>query len=315
MEYQPETLASDAGRGDAPDPVVTVDVCICTFRRPGVAATIASVAAQRGLADRWRLRIIVADNDMQPTAKETVRSACHAAGLTFRYVHAPAQNISIARNACLDAADADWIVFIDDDECARADWLERLFARAESRDIVFGISQAVMAQSGIPHWMRDGAVHSNTFAGNDAPHNGYTCNVLMRRTFIRQAGLRFDLAFGQTGGEDTVFFDDARNAGARFAFAPDAVVFEEIPHGRSSLRWLVRRRFRAGQTHHAVLRRNGQAGAAITGLAAMKAAWCALVAALFAFSPRRRSHALMRASLHAGCVSAALGSAAYQEYG
>jgi hypothetical protein len=34
------------------------------------------------------------------------------------YVHAPARNISIARNACLDAADAPLIAFIDDDETA-----------------------------------------------------------------------------------------------------------------------------------------------------------------------------------------------------
>ena len=107
-----------------------VDVCVCTFQRPSVADLLASLAKVE-LPQGWRMRVIVADNDDTPSAKERVERGFAEHGLHGRYVHAPARNISIARNACLDAASAPFAAFVDDDETVRPDWLARLIARAE----------------------------------------------------------------------------------------------------------------------------------------------------------------------------------------
>ena len=90
-----------------------VDVCVCTFRRASVSDLLASLAKLE--TPGWRVRVIVADNDDQPSARETVESAFAAFRLDGRYIHAPARNISVARNACLDAAQAPLVAFIDDD--------------------------------------------------------------------------------------------------------------------------------------------------------------------------------------------------------
>src|SRR5262249_32827175 len=124
-----------------------VDVCICTFRRPAVADTIREVAAQHGIGN-FPVRLIVADNAETPEAEHLVMSLAAELGLDCRYVHAPARNISIARNACLKEAQGDWIVFLDDDETPSPTWLKRLteeIARDEN-DAVLGPVYAVYPQ-------------------------------------------------------------------------------------------------------------------------------------------------------------------------
>ena len=90
---------------------------------------------------------------------------------------------------------------------------------------------------------------------------GYTCNVLMRRASHGLAGRRFNLARGQTGGEDTEYFGALHEAGGVIAFAPNALTFEDVPRSeRAFAGW--RRRFRTGQTHGRLLAERRSAGAA-----------------------------------------------------
>lgn len=291
-----------------------IDICICTFRRTSIAQTIESIAAQTAFpADPYR--IVIADNDETPSARELVEATAARVGVPLTYVHAPRQNISIARNACLDAATADWVVFIDDDEYVDAEWLVRLTKDREQYDIVFGVSSAIIEGERAPGWLRDGRVHSNTIGPRDGAHNGYTCNVLIRRSFLDAIGLRFSLEYGRSGGEDTAFFEAARRGGARFGYVPDAIVFEPIPESRVNLGWLLKRRFRSGQTHYAIQRKYGELSAATVATTAAKFAFCMGAAAAFAPSPRRRSDYLMRGTLHLGFLASAFGRNTYQEYG
>lgn len=300
----------------APEPVPgraeTIEVCVCTFRRESLSATLASLAAQV-LPGAVSLRVIVADNDHADERRAAIVAEARALGIALDYVHAPARNISVARNACLSAASADWIAFIDDDEVARPDWLAQLIAVRDGHEIVFGVSQAGYPDPATPGWIVAGDFHSNRLSRNDPPWNGYTANVLIDRRFATAHGLRFAEALGQTGGEDTRFFFAARTAGARFGYAPQAIVDEATPLARASLRWLALRRYRAGQIHHLLLREQG--GAARGAVTAVAKAGACLIAALFALPrlPRAAAHAL-RGALHIGVVAAALGFAPYREY-
>jgi len=291
----------------------TIDVCICTFRRPSLRETLASVAAQR-LPAGVAIRVIVADNDAAPDRQAAILAEAATFGLDLVYLHAPVANIAIARNACLEAARTRWIAFIDDDETAAPDWIDRLISARDGVDVVFGVSQALYSDPVIPDWVRQGDFHSNRLAGNDAPWNGYTANVLIDREEIVRHGLRFDPAFGQTGGEDTQFFYRLSCAGGRFGYCPAAVVFEETPRARAQLGWLLRRRYRAGQIHQ---RLHGTASArrtVVTTSAAAKAA-VLFASSLTAFSRVKAVERLLRGALHVGVVGAGLGLGHYQEYG
>lgn len=290
-----------------------LDVCVCTYRRASLTRTLESIAAQH-LPGGPLLRVIVADNDETPVRAASIAADAARLGLDLAYVHAPARNISVARNACLDAARADWIAFIDDDEVAAPDWLANLLAARAGHDIIFGVSQAHYPDPATPAWVKRGDFHSNRIAGNDAAWNGYTANVLIDRRFVEAHRLRFDPALGQTGGEDTMFFFDAHRAGARFGYCPAAIVDEDTPIARARWRWLALRRFRSGQIHHQLLRRQG--GGRLAGLAALpKALACFAQATLLLPRPDRAAAAGLRGMLHVGVLASMLGYAPYREYG
>ncbi len=105
--------------------------------------------------------------------------------LRIEYIHAPAGNVALARNACLDHAHAPLIASIDDDEIADAHWLARLHQGLQLLDVVFGPVQAQYAID-TPEWMRRGDFHSKVpvLRRDGRCDTGYTANVLLRRECI-----------------------------------------------------------------------------------------------------------------------------------
>lgn len=291
-----------------------MDVCVCTFRRLSVAGLLASLAKQQ-VPPSLRMRVIVADNDDTPSARETVAEAFRINGLDGVYLHAPARNISIARNACLAAADAELVAFIDDDEIAHAGWLNGLVAELEraKADIVFGKVIATYAADA-PAWMPAADLHSTPAPfRNGQIDGGYTCNVLMRREAV--GALRFDPAFGRSGGEDTTFFAALKRAGATMSYTADAVVDEPVTAARSSLKWLTARAYRSGQTYGLVRLGGGESRLKVAAVSLAKVVWCWGQAALTLWSPARWRRAAVRANLHAGVMAAAMGRAPLELYG
>lgn len=288
-----------------------IDICICTFKRPFLAETLRSIAAlNRGV---HQVRVIIADNDTVPSARELVTALAAEMPMPVTYVHAPEANICIARNACLDQADADYVAFVDDDEVVTPGWITALVDEAEASGAaaVLGPVHAVYGPDA-PRWMVDGDFHSTrpVFVGG-AIRTGYTCNVLIRWSMPYQ-GLRFDLALGKSGGEDTAFFYRLTALGGTIAYAEDALVEEPVPSDRASMDWLVRRRLRFGQTHGML-----QAGSRAKSLAivATKITYCGAMTALTAFSPVLRRRNWLRAVLHIGVAGGILGVRQAVHYG
>lgn len=288
-----------------------VDICICTFRRPFLAETLRSVA--RLDAAGHDLRVIVADNDQVPSAEPLVAALRSALPWPVTYVHAPAGNISIARNACLDAADGDFLAFVDDDEVVTSGWLRALMAKAATTGAaaVLGPVRAIYAPEA-PRWMARGDFHSTlpVFV-NGAIRTGYTCNVLVRR-IAPFAGLRFDPALGRSGGEDTAFFYRLTQLGGAIDYAADAVVGEPVPAGRATMAWLVRRRLRYGQTHGMLL---GGSRLKALGVTGAKIGYCCVMTGLTAFFPVLRRRNWLRAVLHMGVLGGVLGLRQSVHYG
>jgi succinoglycan biosynthesis protein ExoM len=285
----------------------SVDVAVCTYRRASLEATLRSLAAQV-LPPTARMRVIIADNDEAPSAQGLVERVMSELALDFAYVHAPARNISVARNACLATARAPLLAFIDDDEEACATWLRDLILRLgeSDADVVFGPVRAIY-QDDAPRWVREVDLHS--FGPVRRPgrgiETGYTSNVLLRRD--RLGDLEFDPELGRSGGEDTIFFHQLNARGAKLEFAPTAVVTELVRPPRAQLNWLLKRSFRTGQTYARILRARGSPRAQAAMLALAKIAYCAGAVGLNAFSATRRSRALVRGALHCGVVGSLLG--------
>jgi len=289
---------------------VSIDICVCTFRRPHLVATLRSLGALdlTGI----EARVIVADNDHEPSARTLVEAAAPGLPIPVLYLHSPASNISIARNACLDAAHADFIAFIDDDELSAPDWLQKLVAAAPGADAVLGPVRAVYGP-GAPKWLARGDFHSTSpVFVRGRIETGYTCNALIRRSPLLD-GLRFDPALGRTGGEDTTFFYRLHDRGAVIAAAPEAIVYEPVPPERERLRWLFRRRLRAGHTYGSRLKARGLPAMLLPPVA--KVCYCLVLTAVTAPSPIGWRRNALRAALHLGVLGGLLGQSPTAQYG
>jgi succinoglycan biosynthesis protein ExoM len=287
---------------------LAIDVCICTYRRPTIAKTLRAIAAQDARLS-IALRVIVADNAPDIEARASICTMADSLGLELAYVHAPQKNISIARNACLAAARADWLAFVDDDEVPSTTWLSALVAEARRGDwdAVLGPVQAVYPEPS-PSWLRACDLHSTRPVWvHGRIETGYTGNVLLRRQLIERAGLAFQLELGRSGGEDIDFFYRLRDAGGRIGYAAMALVHEPVPLERTNLGYLLRRNFRQGQTHARRLQGNSrlQSNTLHLPLAIAKA----LLLGVAACRPARavRNRYLARAALHCGVVARLIG--------
>ncbi|WP_417809351.1 glycosyltransferase [Thioclava sp.] len=287
-----------------------IAIGICTFQRPSLRETLESLARQNLPAD-MSLTLIIADNDDVPSAEAVVREFGARSTHVVEYIHAPARNISIARNAILDVArraKAARLAFIDDDEIAQPDWiaqLDEVMTRVQA-DAVIGPVHAIY-QDDAARWMQLAKVHDTMpeIGVDGRPIAGHSCNAMINCAAPAFSGLRFDLARGQTGGEDSAWFEAARRNGAQLAFAPDAIVREGVPPARAQLRWLVLRRYRMGQTyaslHHdapSAIKRIASAAVAMA-----KTAWCALAALVQFPSPLARNRNIVRGAFHAGVIA------------
>lgn len=285
-----------------------IDICLCTFRRPQVIETLKSVT-RAAVPEGAELRVIVIDNDDPPSAKLYVTEFAESVSNSLRidYRHVPGSNISIARNGGLDEADGDWICFLDDDEIVEPDWLTALVERAEATkaDAVFGHSRAIYGPDA-PEWIVNGDFHSQfAVPRGDVVETGHTCNALLRWGEAPWRQERFEIERGRSGGEDTEFFFRLRNQGARYTIADASIVREEVPQSRLSLSWLMRRRFRIGQSY-AARAQSGLARLKLFPLAMVKAAY-SYVRAIFAWPwMEKRAFWLMRGTMHSGVCAGCL---------
>ena len=292
---------------------IELTVCICTFRRPSLFSTIDSIAKQAALTNA-NIRILVVDNDSEPTASSVTSEFRIRTNIPVDYKHVPGQNISTARNAGLDTATTPWLAFVDDDEYASANWLAELVASRNGANAVFGPCEAIY-DDGTPDWIKQGDYHSNRITESTPITTGYTSNVLIDMAFVRRHGLRFDPQLGRTGGEDTMFFHAMYRKGGVLKYASNAVVYERVVPSRVNLTWIARRRYRVGQVRALVSHKFDRAEyARLSWTSPLKVALCAIMSAVTIPNRPRAMWWLMRGVFHWGTISYALGASVHEEY-
>ncbi|XUU60709.1 glycosyltransferase [Erythrobacter sp. HA6-11] len=285
---------------------------MCTFRRPSAFETLDSFKHLEGLED-FDVSVLVADNDETDKARIAFEKYAQEFPLPLRYVHAPAKNISIARNAALENAQSRWLAFIDDDEIATENWIQHLMAEREGHAAVIGKAQAVYG-SELPLWAAKCDFHSSKIAADLA--NAYTGNALLDLDFVRENDLGFAIELGRTGGEDTLFFQQLSKAGGAMAYSPNAVVYEPVPPARATMKWVLRRQFRSGQTHGMVTKLlEPQAFGKLFWTATPKALVSILMAVLTIPGTTRSRRWLSRATLHFGVLAYCINPKLIEEYG
>ncbi|MEM7695201.1 MAG: glycosyltransferase family A protein [Pseudomonadota bacterium] len=252
---------------DTPIPETSMpdtSIIVCTLDRLGLLADcLASLDAQTNAPP---FEVIVVDNTADPDGNPAVRALAARHGSpagTVHYVHAPGPNLSIARNAGLDAATGRNIAFVDDDLVLPPGWLATITAilGTSGADGVLGEVRAKLLPGGAlknlqAHFDRTLPIGE----GAEVPRTRYgfldglrTCNVIVRRAATFGETVRFDPAFGRSGGEDQDVFItfDTRPFSLIYSSAADAI--EQIPADRQSVGYLTMRAFRNSQAFVRVL--------------------------------------------------------------
>lgn len=227
-----------------------IALCVCTYNRPRGLRMLLEALDRQGLTSLRdeAIRIIVIDNSQAGSATDICNAYAAQGRFALSLVHERRKGLSFARNAALAAAQearARHAAFIDDDELPSPSWLQSLFDALGATGAVAAIGPVYPVFEMPPgRWLPTLAYADLRQPRDGFVDDGYTCNAIIDLAAIED--LRFDHRFNEMGGEDTFFFKQLRDRGARIAWSEQAVVHAVVPRQRMSATWLWRRWYRTG---------------------------------------------------------------------
>jgi len=193
------------------------------------------------------LQVLVVDNDADGGARTLCEQIAGAGAIKLRYFLEPQRGLSVVRNRLLEEAlhtGAEFFAFLDDDELPDPDWLARHLGAlaATGADVSCGpVIQLSRESAGAP-------APSTSQSVPPTPRYVACNNVVFRRRLAAAQGLRFDMRFNFTGGEDFDFFEASRRQGNRHIWAGAARVYETLRPDRATPGYLFYRHFTGAVT-------------------------------------------------------------------
>jgi len=230
--------------------VSVVVPCFTEERFPEIAAAVRSVLDQTHPAE---VIVVVDHNDLLlQRLRRALRPQVRVVPNRF------GRGASGGRNTGALLATGELVVFMDDDEVAEPDWIERLVEAHRRTPTAVGLGGAVRARwpGGTPHWFPE---EFSWAVGGTEPRPGPTDvrnvwggNLAVRReSFLAAGGFAAD--FGKVGHasqpEDTELclrMNDRSGPGARWRFVPGAVISHEVPPERRTVRFFLHRTWSEG---------------------------------------------------------------------
>jgi succinoglycan biosynthesis protein ExoM len=247
----------------------TVAVAVCTYKRnePLTVLLHALLACAERVRNRAAVGVAIVDDTGDGQARPVAENFEDMFELGVEYRISGKQNISIARNAAVEAAleIGDWIAITDDDCEPPAHWIEAFLDLQEqtgAEALTGRMERRVPA--GSPLWITEqpflelGLEERPDGAEMDA---AATHNSMISGAWLRQhPDIRFDPAFGVIGGEDMVFYRAARAAGLRIRYSRDGFVYENEPPSRATFGYQLYAYLWQGNSSYHTCVENGQPG-------------------------------------------------------
>lgn len=202
-----------------------------------------------------QMEIVVVDNDHVGSAMQCVKNFEKAfPDMSIRYVIEPMQGIAYARNRTVQQATSALLAFVDDDEEVTPDWLVSLCACLEAQEADAALGPVIAKYpNGTPDWViASGFFERKRFKTGASMTwgDGHTGNALVKAKWLRDRRPHpFDITLAQSGGEDTNFFKWMQSQGGRLTWCDEAEVFEEVPHERQRLLFILKRSFITSVTY------------------------------------------------------------------
>ena len=226
-----------------------ISVCVCTYKRPRQLNRLLQSLDQQATGGLFKYSIAVVDNDACEPARSVVESWAERSSVPIAYGVEPLQNIALARNASVAMATGEFVAFIDDDEEAPSDWLQKLYGILVERG-VDGVVGPVVAvfEEGAPTWATKGGVFRRPVleTGQVIHRTAGIGNALVKREALLELDGPFNPQLG-AGGEDIDLFRRAMSKGRVFIWGAEAVCLEHIPLERTRVAFQLRRALLRGK--------------------------------------------------------------------
>ncbi|HEX2117177.1 MAG TPA: glycosyltransferase [Alphaproteobacteria bacterium] len=224
-----------------PASLLRLTLIICTYNR--VQSLRQTLRSLRSLdVDGVEGEIIVVDNNSHDETRRAIEEFLPLSPLPARYLFEPRQGLSHARNAGIEVATGDIIVFSDDDVLVDPFWLREIAAAFAQEDpAALGGKILPKWQAPPPRWLGP-ALHGflALLDHGDKPMELrepllWGANLAVRRDVFRT--FRFHVGLGRTGdklyiGEDSDLLQRLIERGERVMYWPRAVVHHNIPAQR-----------------------------------------------------------------------------------
>ena len=219
----------------------TLTLIICTYNR--VQSLSETLRSLEGLdVDGLRGEIILVDNNSSDGTRRAIEDFLPRAPLPTRYLFEARQGLSHARNAGVDAASGDVIVFSDDDVLFDRRWLREIVSAFAQEDVA-AVGGKILPKWPVPppDWLGP-ELHSflSLLDHGDKPvvltePVLWGANLAFRREVFRT--IRFHGALGRIGdklynGEDSDLLLRLIARGERVLYWPRAIVHHNIPRQR-----------------------------------------------------------------------------------
>ena len=228
---------------------VNVSICICTRQRQeGLKKLLYSFEKMQTPPDT-NIRIIVVENDLENFSEYLINEFSLKSKFRISYYLETRQGVVFARNRSVEEAkDCDFCCFTDDDQIITPNWLTELLKCQNefNADCVAGPTFPMFGRE-VPAFIKE--FHSPAiFHYGAIISHAYTGCLLVRKYFLDMLDGPFEIRLNFTGGEDSHLTFQISNLGGIIRFNPNAIAYEIIPESRSTLKYLIKRKFMTSNT-------------------------------------------------------------------
>jgi glycosyltransferase involved in cell wall biosynthesis len=237
-----------------------ISVVVCTHNRAAfLRQALDSLVAQTVAGSTYEVLVVNNRSTDETSAVVRAHQADHRQ-CAVRLLDEAALGLGYARNTGWQAAQGDYVAFMDDDAKADPQWLERalaLFKNSQPAPVVVGGQIRPWYVSPKPAWYKDeyevrtwGPAARRLSAGESFSGS----NMIFSKVLLQQVG-GFDVGVGMRGtrvsmGEETVLFNNIWNTlgdQAMLLYAPELIVYHAVSARKMTPRYHLSRWFVAGQ--------------------------------------------------------------------
>ena len=112
-----------------------ISIIIPTYRRPHLLKRAIASAISQTIEEHTALEVIVVDDDPASMALSAIAEVFPISeNIIFKYIKTAAglNGTAHARNSALKAAEGEWVVFLDDDDCLLPNGVDKMLSAAKT---------------------------------------------------------------------------------------------------------------------------------------------------------------------------------------